>query len=310
MGRITVTHLDALKDFTQGVIAYSGYDLRSFDCWICDEVHRLPVPSRLQFLPLFRPVYSWGLTATPERADNSHTLNEVVFGPVLFSSNHKETPDLRAKTGEKGIVPFKVMVFPLATDEPVPDDLPLFSKVRKVYLKNPKMQHLLVGILSSIPDFDTAKLMIFVDTRRLGLLISKWTPGFTFVHGLHSLDYRRNVLDKFKAGEQTKIICADIWSEGIDVPDLAYVIDCSAKLSPNRIIQRAGRAAPSAGNKASGYYIMLISTTSPQLFNQGITKLKGLNDLGLEIQFLFDREYARALPFEQAPLLAELGQFA
>jgi hypothetical protein len=55
---------------------------------------------------------------------------------------------------------------------------------------------------------------------------------------------------------------------------------------------------------------MLLSTTSPHLFNQGIAKLKGLNDLGWEIQFLFDREYSRALPFEQAPLLAELGQFA
>ena len=61
MGRITVTHLDALKDFTQGVIAYSGYDLRSFDCWICDEVHRSagplqiavppPVPARLLLGP-------------------------------------------------------------------------------------------------------------------------------------------------------------------------------------------------------------------------------------------------------------------
>jgi len=202
------------------------------------------------------------------------------------------------------------MVFPLATDEPVPDDLPLFSKVRKVYLKNPKMRRLLAGILSSIPGFGTAKIMIFVDTRRLGFLISKWMPGFTFVHGLHPLDYRQDILGKFKAGELTKIICTDIWSEGIDVPDLAYVIDCSTKVSPNRIIQRAGRAARGAGNKAAGYYIMLLSTTSPHLFNQGIAKLKGLNDLGWEIQFLFDREYSRALPFEQAPLLAELGQFA
>lgn len=310
IGRITATHLDALKDFTQGVIAYSGYDLRSFDCWICDEVHRLPVPSRLPFLPQFRPVCSWGLTATPERADNSHTLNEVVFGPALFSINHKETLDIQAKTGEKGIVPVKVLVFPLVTGEPVPDDIPLFSKIRKVYLKNPKIRQLLIGILSSIPDLDTAKIMIFVDTRRLGVLIGKWMPGFTFVHGLHSLDYRQNVLDKFKTGELTKIICTDIWSEGIDVPDLTYVVDCSAKVSPNRIIQRAGRAARSAGDKAAGYYIMVISTTSPHLFNQGITKLKSLNDLGWEIRYMFDRDYAKTLPFEKAPLLAELGQFS
>ena len=41
-GRIMVTHLDALKDFVQGDLAYGGYALREFDAWICDEVHRLP----------------------------------------------------------------------------------------------------------------------------------------------------------------------------------------------------------------------------------------------------------------------------
>jgi Type III restriction enzyme, res subunit len=88
--RIIVTDMEALKDFTQGELAYSGYALREFDTWICDEVHRLPEPSRVRLLNQFRTVFSWGLTATPERADNSHQLNRVIFGPTLFQMGEEE----------------------------------------------------------------------------------------------------------------------------------------------------------------------------------------------------------------------------
>lgn len=308
-GRIIVTNLDALKDFTQGEMAYSQCALKDFDVWICDEVHRLPVPSRIPFLSQFRTIYSWGLTATHTRADNSQTLNEVAFGPVIYSVNHAEVFERQAQTGEKGIVPVKVMVFPLLTAKPIPESEPLFSKVRHAYMQNPLLKKLIFGCLGAIPDLEEAKIMIFVDTRRLGFLLSKAIPGFTFIHGQHSLSQRQEVLEKFKSGELTKVICTDIWSEGIDVPDLKYVIDCSYKVSPNRIIQRAGRAARSAGDKTEGMYVMLLSFTSQHLFNQGIKKLQAINSLGWEVRFMFDREAARNLPFEQAALLGELGKF-
>jgi superfamily II DNA or RNA helicase len=307
--RITVTHLDALKDFTQGEIAYSGYDLKGFDCWICDEVHRLPVPSRTQFLSQFRPVYAWGLTATHDRADNSHVLNEVVFGPVLFSISHREAIAVQEQSNEAGIAPLKVMVFPLTTEQPVSEELPLFSKIRKVYLKNPNIHGLLLGIMQQITGNNpTAKVLIFVDTRALGFQIKKWMPGITFVHGNQSVEHRQQILDKLKEGEITHVVCTDIWSEGIDVPDLAYVVDCSAKVSPTRVVQRGGRAARSSDNKASGCYIMLLCCSSLHLFNQGVSKLRNISSLGWEVNYLFSRDYIKSLPFDKAPLLVELGK--
>ena len=85
---------------------------------------------------------------------------------------------------------------------------------------------------------------------------------------------------------------------------------CSAKVSPNRIIQRAGRAARTSGDKQEGLYIMLLSFTSQHLFNQGVKKLQTINELGWNIRFMFDRQTATDLPFEQAPLLSELGKFS
>jgi superfamily II DNA or RNA helicase len=296
IGRVLVTVLDALKDFTQGVdLAYSGYGLRDFDVWICDEVHRLPVPARSPFLNQFRTVYSWGLTATPVRADNSHLLNEVVFGPVIFSTIRQEVP-----------APVKVLVFPLPTPATISTERKLFSQIKATYVKNPFIRPSLIAILSSLPDLDIAKILIYVDTRALGRRIAKDIPGFTFVHGLHSLEYRQDVLAKFKSGEIAKLICTDISSTGIDAPDIACVIDCSADVHPNRIIHQAGHGA---GKNQPARYVMFLSTTSEYFFNQGVRKLQKIGAMDWDIQFLFPRTLIRDLPFERAPLLPELGRF-
>ena len=229
-GRIMVTHLDALKDFVQGDLAYGGYALREFDAWICDEVHRLPAPSRIPFLNQFRPTYCWGLTATPVRADNSHELNSVVFGPALLAKSSDGTLEIQAGAGEKGIVPLRVFVFPLLTPRPLAEDLSLYELTRAAYLKNPALGATLKGINSNLPE--AAKVLVCADTVRLGIILRRQLPQYTFVHRRQQPEYRQDVLKRLRAGEIRRVLCADIWSEGIDVPDLDYVIDCSAKPLP------------------------------------------------------------------------------
>ena len=307
-GRVITTNLDSLKEFTQGQMAYNGFALKDFDVWICDEVHRLPVQSRIPFLSQFRPVFSWGLTATPKRADNSHILNEVIFGAPIYSIGFQEVLDIQEKTGESGIVPVKVMVFPLTSEKPIPDDKSLYWKIRTAYLANESFKSLVKAIDQMLPQ--DAKSMIFVDTIRLGYILKKLMPYREFVHGKHSLDYRKNILAKLKDNTIRGVICTDIWSEGIDVPDLSYVIDCSAKVSPNRIIQRAGRAARSSTGKEAGVYVMFLCLSSEHLFNQGLSKLKAINALGWDVKFMFGREVVKTLTFDRAPVLTELGGFA
>ena len=240
-GRIMVTHLDALKDFVQGDMAYCGYALRDFDAWICDEVHRLPVPGRIPFLNQFRPTYCWGLTATPVRADNSHELNSVVFGPALLAKK-RATAHWRSRpaAGKKGIVPLRVFVFPLLTPRPLAEGLSLYELTRAAYLKNPALGATLKGINSNLPE--AAKVLVCADTVRLGIILRRQLPQYTFIHRRQHPEYRQDILQRLRAGEIRRVLCADIWSEGIDVPDLDYVIDCSAKPLPHLIIPHAGRA--------------------------------------------------------------------
>jgi hypothetical protein len=75
------------------------------------------------------------------------------------------------------------------------------------------------------------------------------------------------------------------------------------------MIQSAGRATRNAQGQRHGRYLMLLCLGSRHLFNLGVSKLQNLNSRGWEVSYMFPRELADNLPFEQAPLLPELGTF-
>jgi hypothetical protein len=78
---------------------------------------------------------------------------------------------------------------------------------------------------------------------------------------------------------------------------------------PRLIIPRAGGASRNAEGRRHGLYLMLLCLGSQHLFNLGVSKLQNMNGLGWEVSYMFPREVVDNLPFEQAPLLPELGVF-
>jgi superfamily II DNA or RNA helicase len=293
--RIMVTHLDALKDFVQGDLAHSGYALREFDAWICDEAHRLPEPSRLPFLNQFRPAYAWALTATPLRADNSHQLLSVIFGPSLCKGN-EETFDLQSANGQTQSVPTRAFVFPLPIHQPIAEGLALHDKVRIAYLKNPALGATLRGIDASLPE--TARIMVLVDSLRLGIILHKQLPHYVFLHSRQSPEHRQNAFGKLHAGEVHRVML-HVYAGPLDLPEVDYLIDCT--LSGTR------RASADGGQHAS--HLMLLCLGSERFFNDGLAKLQKMNALGWQVTYMFDRKLIEHLPFAQAPLLPELGAF-
>jgi superfamily II DNA or RNA helicase len=178
---------------------------------------------------------------------------------------------------------------------------------RAAHLKNPALGATLKGINDNLPE--AAKVLVLVDTRRLGVILRRQLPQYTLVHSGQSFEYRQEVLKQLRAGEIRRVLCADSSSEGVDVPDLDYVIDCSGKPSPSFIIQHPGVATRSAKNQRHGIYLMLLCLGSQHLFNLGVSKLQNVNKLGWQVSYMFPREVVDNLPFEQAPLLPELGTF-
>lgn len=294
-GRIMVTPLEALKDFVQGDLAHSGYGLRDFDAWICDEAHRLPSPGRLSFLSQFRPVYAWGLTATPHRTDNSHQLLAVVFGPTL-GQDSQGFVDAQSFNSPEERVPAQVYIFPLPTPTAVPEHLPVHTQVRLAYLNNPALGATLRGIDANLPP--TAKVAVLVDSKRLGVCLRKQLPHYALMH-------RRPRCKRETPALPDRVLIVGAASPPMALPANAYVIDC--RLAANWVAADAREG--SAIERRPGQ-ILFLCLGSERFFNEGIARLQQINALGWQVNYMFGRELGARLPFEHAPLLPELGTFA
>jgi hypothetical protein len=298
--RIMVTHLDVLKDFARGDLAYSGYALRDFDVWICDEAHRVPEPDRLALLNQFRTVYSWGLTATPVRADNSHQLLSVIFGPTLCSLS-RETFAFQTANSQPTSAATRAFVFPLPAPS-IAEDLRLHEKVRIAYLKNPALGATLRGIDDNLPK--TAKVIVLVNSIRLGIILRKQLPDYLFLDSGQSAERWRNVFDKVRTGEIRRVL-VHTRTDRIELPEADYLIDCT--FAPNVNVGSANRTSADEGRHAS--QVMLLCLACEQFFNDGIAKLQKMNALEWQVTYMFDRKLVEHLSFAHAPLLPELGTF-
>lgn len=296
--RIMVTHLDALPDFARGDLAYSGYALRDFDAWICDEAHRVPEPERLALLSQFRTVYTWGLTATPVRADNSHQLLSVIFGPVLYPDG-RESIVFQTANGQPN-ASTRVFVFPLPAPA-LAENLRVHEKLRIAYLKNPALAATLRGIDVSLPQ--KAKVLVLTASLRLGIILQRQLPHFVWLDSRESVEHRRQTAsDTLCNGEIHRIMaCAD----RIELPQVDYLIDCTFAAN---VIGGGGRR-PLEDEGRQPNYIMLLCLASEEFFNDGIAKLQKMNALEWQVAYMFERSLVENLPFAHAPLMPELGTF-
>lgn len=295
--RIMVTQLDALPDFARGDLAYSGYALRDFDAWMCDEAHRVPEPERLALLSQFQAVYSWGLTATPVRADNSHQLLSVIFGPVLYPDG-REAVALQAANGRPN-GSTRVFVFPLPAPA-LPANLRVHQKLRTAYLKNPALAATLRGIDASLPQ--TAKVLLLADSLRLGIILRRQLPHYAWLDGRESVERRQTAFDRLRIGEIHRLIaCAG----RVVLPQVDYLIDCTFAAN---VIGGGGRR-PLEDEGRQPNYIMLLCLASEEFFNDGIAKLQKMNALDWRVTHMFERSLVENLPFAHTPLLPELGTF-
>lgn len=90
-----------LEDYKRFDVALSTYQIflspkgkrllkklkNMFSVLIVDEVHKANATQHAKIVSKLNTKYKWGLTATPKRKDNRHTIVKKLFGPVLHSTN-------------------------------------------------------------------------------------------------------------------------------------------------------------------------------------------------------------------------------
>ena len=218
-------------------------DPGAFDYVVVDEVHHATASSYRRILDHLDPVFTLGLTATPERADEADLLG-------LFDDNLVFRADLGRGIEVGRLVPFHYFG---VKDEVDYTNIPWRNR-----------------------RFDPEALMAAVQTeRRMAKAWEAWQqhPGSrtlvfcaSVAHANYSRDWlrargvrvdalhtgegaddREAALDRLQRGELDAVCSVDVLNEGVDVPSVDRVLMLRPTESPVVYLQQIGRGLRRAG---------------------------------------------------------------
>jgi superfamily II DNA or RNA helicase len=238
---------------------------------IFDEVHHLPAPSYSQIAEMYIAPYRMGLTATYEREDGGHEELprlmgghvyqlgvETLAGKHLSPYTHEKvfvdlTPEEQHLYDEqysvftdyvrrKGLIlrspeDFQKFIIRTGGDPEAREALLARNRALKTALNSEAKIKALGDFLKIHGD---KKALIFTLHNQLVYRISRrfLIPAITYQT---PKEERKEILEKFKAGEYGTIVTSQVLDEGIDVPDASIGFILSGTGSMREYIQLLGR---------------------------------------------------------------------
>jgi len=267
--------------------------LDGFGLLIVDEVHHLPARAYRAIAGKANAPFRLGLSATPERSDDGHLALDALIGPVVYRKSAAEL------AREKHIAEYveKRLFVDLSAEEQIRYDqlmaeykwyiasrrgslgrpegifvelirrsghdpaarsaLRAHHQARMIALNAEAKLAKVVELLSKHRD---DKVIVFseynamVDTLSARLLL----PAITY---RTALPERRQILDRFRGGEYSKLVTGRVLNEGVDVPDANVAIVVSGSSATREYVQRLGRVLRPKRERAMLYELVTRRTT-------------------------------------------------
>jgi superfamily II DNA or RNA helicase len=242
-----------------------------FGLVVFDEVHHLGGEGYRDIARLLAAPARLGLTATFERPDGAHEVIEELCGPLV----HRITPD---ELAGKHLAAYDIKRLDVSLTDAERDEYDRYRQVFTDYLagSNLDMQsgsdyRKLVMRSGSDPEAREALLanqrarevMSNADAKveRLAELLDRHREDRLIVFTAHNdlvyrlaerflipaithqtgTDERRTILEKFRTGEYSRVVAANVLDEGVDVPDSNVAVVLSGSGSEREFTQRLGR---------------------------------------------------------------------
>jgi superfamily II DNA or RNA helicase len=203
----------------------------------------------------------FGLSASPKgRSDRSDILTEGLFGPVIHRIGYQDA--VMAGT----VVPMEVWMFDAECHSLAGIQSELVRE-REGLWKNQRRNWLIQQVVSALPKSE--KILIMVKTVEHGARLKCLLPEFTLVYnslapgrrarmareGILEQDAPLSIdtseaLEQFQVGTTRRVIATMVWQEGLDVPDLRYLIRAdgmSGSIPAIQIGGRLSRISPDSG---------------------------------------------------------------
>ena len=108
----------------------------------------------------------------------------------------------------------------------------------------------------------------------IGHMLDELKVPYAFLKGDDDTDTRQKVLDSTRDGTLRVLLATKIIDEGLDTPNLQFLIYASAGSSPIQLLQRIGRILRLGKNKKDVFVYDIVDKTSKFLYNQAKSRHK------------------------------------
>ncbi len=262
---------------------------------VFDEVHHLGGEGYRDIARLLAAPARLGLTATFERPDGAHERIEELVGPVVYRRSPDElagehlasydikritvslTPDERERYDHhQGIFTdylaqsnltlrqgsdYQKLVKRSGTDPRAREALLAKQRAREVMMNADRKVDRLAELLDR---HRGERIIIFTAHTDLVYRLSErfLIPAITHETGARE---RRTILERFRAGDYSRVVTANVLDEGVDVPDASVAVVLSGSGSEREFTQRLGRILrPKADGRRALLYELVTEQTAEE----------------------------------------------
>jgi len=275
-------------------------NLSQCDLLIYDEVHRSGAPDTLRALTHIKNARMYGFSASPKgRADNTDMEVECMFGPIIYTRTYQEVE------AEGSIVPIEVYVTDTSDCPRLEYKLMTALERNCIWKSACRNSTVAEAIDWAYGKFgkDTQTL-IFVKTVTHAVHLSKYLPDFQLVYSSMSAEdkkrwaarkliypdkhplspkKREKRREDVSAGKLRKVIATDVWSTGVDFPQLGLLVRADAKASTIANVQIPGRVSRTAKDKDCGIILDFSDGFNDTLSRRWLTRQRLYRGKGWKI---------------------------
>lgn len=271
-----------------------------FGLAIFDEVHHLGGEGYREIARLLAAPARMGLTATFERPDGAHEVVSELVGEKVFdvhvdelAGTHLAPYDVKRMTVEltpeereryeaaQGVFTdylahssiqmrsgsdYQELVKRSGSDPKAREALLAKQRARDIMMNSEGKVALLADLLDTHRD---DRILVFTAHNDLVYRLSERFLIPAITHRT-SVPERREILDRFRRGEYSRVITSNVLDEGVDVPDANVAIVLSGSGSEREFTQRLGRIlrAKDDGGRALLYEVVTEETAEVRVANR------------------------------------------
>ena len=273
--------------------ASPSHALPDFGLLVLDEVHHLPAASYRRIPRKVGAPYILGLSATTERMDGRERDLDALAGPEVYRKLPAELakdkhiaefdekrlyvdllPEERARyeqlvadyrwylAGRRGhaapgAAAFQDLIRRSAVDPAARQALQAHHQARLIALN----AHAKIGLVADLlRKHHTDKVIVFSEYNAIVDSISRHLLLPSITYRTHARE-RRAVLERFRAGQYSKLVTGRVLNEGVDVPDANVAIVVSGSAATREYIQRLGRVLRPKDTRAQLYELVTRHTS-------------------------------------------------